>query len=257
MRLNKFLARSGVASRRSSEALILAGRVRVNGQVVSELATQVEPAADVVELDDKRVEPAAEAVTLVLNKPVGTLTTMSDPEGRPCVASLVPIDTYPGLFPIGRLDMDTTGTLLFTTDGELGQRLAHPSFEKNKTYCAVVNGELSQEDLRKFETAGAIVLEDGPCAAASIQEVKRYVLSDLPKNMAQALQEAGRHGIRASVYRLTIHEGRRHQVKRMFQALGFRVLALHRDTFGPIGCDGLRPGQWRLLSAEEQKQLQS
>ncbi|MEF2651197.1 pseudouridine synthase, partial [Slackia piriformis] len=126
MRLQKFLARSGVASRRGSEDLMTAGRVRVNGEVVRELGSKVDPLVDIVTVDGKMVRLSDEPVTLMLHKPAGYLTTMSDPFDRPTVADLVPCDRYPGLFPIGRLDFDTTGILLFSTDGELGNGLLHP-----------------------------------------------------------------------------------------------------------------------------------
>lgn len=257
MRLNKFLARAGVASRRSSEALIVGGRVKVNGEVITNLATQVEPALDRVELDDKLVELSGETVTLVLNKPEHYLTTMSDPEGRPCVAELVPCDQYPGLFPVGRLDWDTTGALLFSTDGELGQCLLHPSFEKDKVYVAAITSSLSDAEMTLFAKQGGIVLEDGPCAPAQIEEVPQRAYDELPSNLRAALTRSQKQGVKPSVWRLTIHEGRRHQVKRMFKALGHEVIALHRESFDGITCGALKSGEWRLLSAEEQKQLQS
>ena len=138
VRLQKFLARAGVASRRASEKLIEAGRISVNGQVVTELGTKVDPEADEVRLDGAPVRKAAEAVTLMLNKPAGYLTSMKDPQGRPCVAQLVPLDEFPALYPLGRLDYDTTGLLLFSTDGELGNAVLHPSHHVDKTYRALV-----------------------------------------------------------------------------------------------------------------------
>ena len=140
MRLQRFLARAGVASRRGSEALMTAGRVTVNGQVACELGTKVDVDRDVVEVDGQRVKLDGGAVYLMLNKPAGYLTTMSDPHGRPCVAELVPTSAHPGLFPVGRLDLDTTGLLLFTTDGDLGQALLHPSHHVEKVYVARVDG---------------------------------------------------------------------------------------------------------------------
>ena len=143
MRLQKFLARAGAASRRGSENLMTAGRVRVNGEVVTELGSKVDPLCDVVEVDGVVVRLFDSSVTIMLNKPAGYLTTMSDPHGRPCVASLVPTDRFPGLFPVGRLDMDTTGLLLFSTDGELGNSLLHPRYHVDKTYHARVAGIMS------------------------------------------------------------------------------------------------------------------
>ena len=164
MRLQRFLARAGVASRRGSEALMTAGRVRVNGEVKTELGTKVDPARDAVTVDDVPVVLGLGAAYIMLNKPAGVLTTMSDPHGRPTVANLVPRHAYPGLFPVGRLDMDTTGLLLFTTDGDLGQMLLHPSHHVWKTYVALVDGELDDGDLEMLRHG--ITLDDGPCQPA-------------------------------------------------------------------------------------------
>ena len=142
MRLQRFLARAGVASRRGSEDLMTAGRVTVNGQVATELGTKVDVDRDHIEVDGMPVKLNQGAVYLMLYKPTGYLTTMSDPQERPCVADLVPRDRFPGLFPVGRLDRDTTGLLLFTTDGDLSQDLLHPSKHVYKTYQALVDGHL-------------------------------------------------------------------------------------------------------------------
>lgn len=163
MRVQKFLARAGVASRRGSENLMTAGRVRVNGQVVTELGSKVDPRVDTVTVDGREVRLADGSVYLMLNKPAGYVTTMRDPGGRPCVAELVPSDRYPGLFPVGRLDRDTTGLLLFTTDGEAAQRLLHPSYEKDKHYVALVEGVIGREERRALERG--ITLDDGPLRA--------------------------------------------------------------------------------------------
>lgn len=242
MRLQKFLARAGVASRRGSENLMTAGRVRVNGEVVTELGSKVDPAVDVVTVDGREARLADGAVYLVLNKPAGYVTTMRDPGGRPCVASLVPTDAYPGLFPVGRLDRDTTGLLLFTTDGEAAQRLLHPSFEKDKHYVALVEGTLTASERARLETG--IMLDDGPCAPARVGRVAPE--SDAWRAVAPRGAGPGR-----SVCALTIHEGRKHQVKRMLAAVGHEVVALHRDTFGPLVLGSLEPGAWRRLGADE------
>ncbi len=229
MRLQKFLARAGVASRRSSEKLITAGRVRVNGAVVTELGTKVDPACDEVLLDGAPVGLPESSHTLMLNKPAGYLTTMSDPQGRPCVADLVPVAEYPGLYPIGRLDFDTTGLLLFSTDGELGHALLHPSHHVSKTYRAKVEGLPKKADLERL--AGGVRLEDGMTAPAEV-----------------ALIDAGKE---ASVIELTIHEGRKRQVKRMCEAVGHPVLELHRLSFGPLALGSLGVGCYRELAPEE------
>ncbi|MEI7814244.1 MAG: pseudouridine synthase, partial [Coriobacteriia bacterium] len=150
MRLQKFLARAGVASRRGSEDLMTAGRVRVNGVVMTELGTKVDPTVDKVTVDHKPVCLAEQPVYLVLNKPAGVVTTMSDPQGRTTVAALVPVREYPGLFPVGRLDYETTGLLLFTTDGEIAHRLLHPSRHVEKIYRALVDGRATEPELDRL-----------------------------------------------------------------------------------------------------------
>lgn len=242
MRLQKFLARSGVASRRGSEDLMTAGRVRVNGEVVTELGSKVDPATDVVTVDGRRVEPAAGPVYLVLNKPSGYVTTMSDPQGRPCVASLVPTDRYPGLFPVGRLDRDTTGILLFTTDGQAGQALLHPSHHVDKHYVALVEGTPTPHQLDRLRRGA--VLDDGPCQPAAVD-----LLDAASPAAAPVVPQGPQRG--RSVVGITIHEGRKRQVKRMLMSVNHPVVRLHRDTFGPLGLAGLAPGAWRLLDGSE------
>lgn len=240
MRLQRFLARAGVASRRGSENLMTAGRVTVNGQVARELGTKVDVDRDVVSVDGRRVELAAGPVYLMLNKPAGYLTTMSDPQGRPTVAELVPTSTYPGLFPVGRLDFDTTGLLLFTTDGDLGQALLHPSHHVDKTYVAHVDGRVTGKDLEPL--CRGILLDDGPCQPARCRVLKPgQAVSVCPQGIPRG----------TSVVGVTIHEGRKNQVKRMLSAVGHPVLALHRPRFGPLCLGDLAPGAWRLLTAQE------
>lgn len=229
VRLQKFLARAGVASRRASEKLIEAGRISVNGQVVTELGTKVDPEADEVRLDGAPVRKAAEAVTLMLNKPAGYLTSMKDPQGRPCVAQLVPLDEFPALYPLGRLDYDTTGLLLFSTDGELGNAVLHPSHHVDKTYRALVKGKPSEAALDRLRSG--VVLDDGPTQPAEVRL-------------------AGRKGKNAYV-EIIIHEGRKRQVKRMCEAIGHPVLQLHRASFGPLELGDLPEGKYRVLSEQE------
>ena len=183
-----------------------AGRVTVNGKVVTELGSKVDPLVDEVAVDGAVVRLADGPVTIMLHKPAGFVTTMSDPQGRRTVAELVPTERYPGLFPIGRLDFDTTGLLLFSTDGELGNGLLHPKHHVTKRYLACVEGRPTERDLA------------------------------LP---------------RRSIVRLGIREGRKRQVKRMLAAVGHPVLALHRDSFGPLELGDLPRGSWRALDAEE------
>lgn len=246
MRLQKFLARAGVASRRGSENLMTAGRVTVNGVTVTELGAKVDPARDVVAVDGAPVAWPSGPFTCMLFKPAGVLTTMDDPQGRPTVASLVPVAEHPGLFPVGRLDKDTTGLLLFTTDGELGQRLLHPSFEKEKRYVALVEGRVRDRELDPLRRG--ITLDDGPCAPARASVLK-------PGSAACAFVAPDGVPYTQSVVELTIHEGRKHIVKRMLAAIGHPVVRLHRPGFGPLELTGLTPGGWRELTEEEERLL--
>jgi pseudouridine synthase len=226
VRLNAYLARAGIASRRGAEELIRAGRVRVNGEVAG-LATFIE-GADRVEVDGEEVGP--EPLTYVLlHKPAGVVTTASDPHGRPTVVGLVSHERR--VVPVGRLDADTTGVLLLTNDGPLAHRLMHPRYEVDKVYEVDVEGEPSDEALARL--AQGIELDDGTTAPA---EVKRLAPGRLE---------------------LTIHEGRKHQVKRMLAAVGHPVTRLHRSSYASLTADGLEPGEWRELSAAEVKALRA
>ena len=229
VRLQKFLARAGVASRRACEKIIEAGRVSVNGCVVTELGTKVDPSVDEVSLDGALVCQPNQAVTLMLNKPAGFLTSMKDPQGRPCVAELVPCDEIPGLYPLGRLDYDTTGLLLFSTDGELGNAVLHPSRHVEKTYHALVKGVPNEKALGRLRHG--VELEDGMTQPAAVSLIRRK-------------------GGNAFV-EITIHEGRKRQVKRMLEAVGHPVLRLHRESFGPLELGSLPEGKYRVLSSQE------
>lgn len=253
MRLQRFLARAGVASRRGSERLMTEGRVRVNGKVVTELGSKVDPAVDVVTVDGIACSILERPRYVMLYKPAGCVTTMSDPQGRPTVAELVPVDECPGLFPVGRLDFDTTGLLLFTTNGDLGQAMLHPSHHVEKHYVALVRGIPTPEELRRLERG--VMLEDGQAAPAKAS----VLASDDPLFSVVAPCGAGTDagGNPNSVVGLTIHEGRKHQVKKMLQAVGHRVLALHRDAFGPLVLKDVRPGHWRDLTEEETQAVES
>ena len=220
MRLNAYLARTGIASRRGADELIKRGRVRVNG-VTAGLNTFVEE-GDVVDLDGRLLVPQRVAYVL-LHKPAGVVTTASDPHGRPTVVELVEHESR--VVPIGRLDADTTGVLLLTNDGDLAHRLAHPRYEVDKVYEAEVEGEPSDEALTRLEQG--VALDDGPTAPA----------------------KARRLG--PSRVELSIHEGRKHQVKRMFEAVGHPVTSLHRSRYAGLTTGGLEPGQWRELTDDE------
>ena len=246
MRLQRFLARAGVASRRGSEDLMTAGRVAVNGVVRAELGTKVDPARDRVTVDGVPVALGSGSVHLMLNKPAGYLTTMSDPQGRPCVAELVPREQYPGLFPVGRLDKDTTGLLLFTTDGLLAQALLHPSHHVWKTYQALVDGELLDRDLTPLREG--VELDDGPCAPARCRILDQ-----------RDARPVCPYGIPSgdTPVEVIIHEGRKNQVKRMLSRIGHPVLRLHRSRFGALELTDVDEGSWRLLSKAEVTSLQA
>lgn len=237
MRLQKFLARAGVASRRASEELIKQGRIAVNGVVVSELGSKVNPRSDKVTFDQNPVVLGSQQVALMLNKPAGYLTTMSDPFGRPTVADLVPVRSYPGLFPVGRLDQDTTGLLLFTTDGELGNTLLHPRHHVEKCYEVWVRGILSGKAANALRQG--VNLDDGMTAPAHVEILDKSTRSNTTHLF------------------LTIHEGRKRQIKRMCDVVGCPVVRLHRISFGSLELGDLDQGKFRLLTDEELGALNS
>ena len=227
MRLNAYLARAGIASRRGSDDLIKQGRVKINDEP-GQLNTYVHP-GDRVEVDGQPVAPQ-QLTYVLLNKPAGTVTTASDPQGRPTVVQLV--DEVPErIVPVGRLDADTTGALLLTNDGALAHRLAHPRYGVEKVYEAEVDGHPSAEAIRRLEAG--IELDDGVTAPAQ----------------ARVLQP--------SRIELTLHEGRKHQVKRMCLAIGHPVRRLHRARYAGLTLEGLEPGQWRELEPSEVKRLRT
>ena len=253
MRLQKFLARSGVASRRGSEDLMTAGRVRVNGEVITELGSKVNPTKDEVRVDNKLVSLADQHVYIMLNKPAGYITTMSDPQGRPDISIFVPSDEYPGLFPVGRLDKDTTGILLFMTDGILARDLLHPGMHVDKTYQASCSGIFTKAQLKQLEEG--VELEDGLASPAQAKSIDEKSLEH-PKQAQVALDALKKaKDKRISHIELTIHEGKKRQVKRMCKALGHPVLALHRSSFGPLKLGTLKEGSYRTLSQKEVEDL--
>jgi 23S rRNA pseudouridine2605 synthase len=220
VRLNAYLARAGVASRRRADELIKAGRVLVNGEP-GRLNTFV-GATDTVEVDGSAVAPQRLAY-LLLHKPAGAVTTARDPHGRSTVVQLVPAE--PRVVPVGRLDTDTTGVLLLTNDGELAHRLAHPRYEVDKVYEAEVEGHPTDDALRRLREG--VILDDGPTSPA---RVRRLAPSRLE---------------------LAIHEGRKHQVKRMLEAVGHPVRSLHRSRYADLDLTGLEPGDSRELTEGE------
>ncbi len=228
MRLAKYLATSGVASRRASEQVIRAGRVTLNGDVVTDPARDV-GAGDAVAVDgDPVARGHGEWVVYALNKPAGVVSTARDPQGRPTVVTMVP--QAERLYPVGRLDIDTTGLILLTNEGDLAHRLTHPSFEVEKTYRAVVAGPPVREaELQRLRDG--VELDDGRTAPAGVRRVA------------------------ADTIEITIHEGRKRQVKRMCEAVGHPVKRLERVAFGPLQLGDLPRGRWRKLTAGEVQSL--
>lgn len=264
MRLQKFLARAGVASRRGSENLMTAGRVRVNGQVVVELGSKVHPLLDTVTVDDVAVVWGSAPVTLAFHKPAGVVSTMLDPQGRPCVADYIDTRAFPGLYPIGRLDSNTTGLLLFSTDGNLGHALLHPSHHVAKRYIVLVEGHVSTADIRAFREGVAIdgytcAPADARCLPDARAAYTRYNLECFRSVVKNKRQEAAfRHALHNGAFsavELTIKEGKYHQVKRMFSALHHEVYALHRQQFGPVSAEGIVRGTYRVLESTLAAQL--
>jgi 23S rRNA pseudouridine2605 synthase len=229
-RLQKVLARAGLASRRACEALIAEGRVSVDGEVAV-LGRRVDAAIARVEVDGVPLPVAPDLVTYLLNKPAGVVTTMSDPQGRATVATLVPNE--PRVFPVGRLDYDSEGLLLLTNDGELTQLLTHPSHGVAKAYLAEVVGVPSAGELRRLRAG--VELEDGLTAPARVAVVDR-------------------RGDDAAI-EIVIHEGRKRQVRRMCEAVGHPVTRLVRTRIGPLSDARLAPGAWRVLDAAEVRSL--
>ena len=227
-RLQKVLAHAGIASRREAEKMILDGRVKLNGVVVDALGTKADPERDRIEVDGKRVLSNEKKVYFVLNKPARCVTTMSDPQGRRTVKDLLG-DIKERVYPVGRLDFDTTGVLIITNDGELANGLAHPKKEIDKCYRARVEGIPKEEALERLRKG--IRLKDGLTAPAKVKL--------LEKRQGEASVE------------IIIHEGRNRQVKRMCDAVGHRVTKLTRVSLASITSEGLKPGQLRPLSAKE------
>ena len=232
VRLQKLLAAAGIGSRRHCEDLIAAGRVSVDGDVVTALGTKVDPANATVVLDGSRIPTSPDLIYLALNKPRGMVSTMSDPQGRPCVGDLVS-DRRDRLFHVGRLDSDTEGLLLLTNDGKLANRLAHPRYGVPKTYLAEVRGSVARDVGRRLRAG--IELDDGPVAVSSFRL--------LSATARQAMVE------------VVLHEGRKHVVRRLLAAVDLPVHRLVRTEIGPIRLRVLRAGRTRRLSPGEITQL--
>ncbi|WP_324198656.1 pseudouridine synthase [Nocardia brasiliensis] len=230
-RLQKVLAKAGVASRRAAEEMIAQGRVEVDGAIVREQGLRIDPQVAVVRVDGTRVMVREELVHIALNKPKGWQSTMSDDLGRPCVGDIVAERVAAGqrLFHVGRLDADTEGLLLLTNDGDLAHRLMHPSFQVSKTYLATVNGEVHKSVGKRLKDG--IELEDGPAKVDSFQVLEL--------------------GEGRSLVKLVLHEGRKHIVRRLLDAVGHPVTRLVRTNIGPVALGDQRPGTLRVLGRAE------
>ncbi|GAA1975670.1 pseudouridine synthase [Nocardioides panacihumi] len=232
IRLQKLLALAGVASRRRSEELMLDGQVEVNGEVVTRLGTKVDPASDVIRVAGKRLPPISEKVYLALNKPRGVVSTMSDPEGRTTLQDLVE-DRPERLFHVGRLDTDTSGLIILTNDGDFAHRLAHPSYEVDKTYVAEVTGQLFPRVVKQL--LAGVTLEDGPVTVS-----KARIVEASPAK---------------SIVELVIHEGRNRIVRRLLDEVDHPVTRLTRTRIGPVTLGRLKSGEMRDLTADELGEL--
>lgn len=233
MRLQKYLAHCGVAARRKCEAMIAEGRVTVNGQVVTEMGMQVEE-GDAVTVDGRPVMPEEKLYYILYHKPVGEVTTVTDPRGRTTV--LDRFRDFPvRLYPVGRLDFDSEGLLLLTNDGDLTQRMLHPSREVDKTYLARVDGDVNMDSIRELRRG--VALDGRKTSPAQVRVIRRTDLE--------------------TVLLVTIHEGRNRQVRRMFEETGHTVLMLRRVQFGPLQLGGLKRCQWRELTPEEIEKIRA
>jgi 23S rRNA pseudouridine2605 synthase len=226
IRLNKFLSSAGIASRRKADELILAGSVTVNGERVVSLGSRIDPSKDEVSVNGKQVTQFDKNVYIVLNKPKDCITTTDDEKGRRTVLDLVRVRTR--VYPVGRLDRNTTGVLLLTNDGELANRLMHPRYEVKKGYVAEVDESLTDEAAEKLRTG--MIIEGGRTAPAEV-----HILPHSKRRRVGVI----------------IHEGKNKQVRKMLEGLGYKVLKLHRVSDGPITVEGLARGEWRYLTKRE------
>jgi 23S rRNA pseudouridine2605 synthase len=229
-RVQKVLAHAGQGSRRVCEDLVAQGRVTVNGQIAT-LGDKADPLVDVIALDGERIHTNTDLVYLLLNKPIGVVTTANDPEGRPTVLDLVP--PQPRVFPVGRLDQDTSGLLLLTNDGELAHRITHPSYQVPKTYMAQVLGPISKQQLKQLTTG--VDLDDGPARAVRA----KVKIADQTRSLLE----------------IVMTEGRKREVRRMVDAVGLQLEALVRTRIGPIHLGDIKPSKVRPLNGKEVREL--
>ena len=226
-RLQKYIASCGVTSRRKAEELILSGKVQVNGITITELGTKIDPDRDIITLDGKKIKENDGLVYIKLNKPTGCVTTVRDQFGRKTVLDL--IDVKERIYPIGRLDFNTSGLLLLTNDGELANKLMHPKYHIYKTYVAEVKGRISEESLQRLRDG--VHIEDYTTSPAKVKLIES-------KNNKSTVQ-------------ISIYEGKNRQVRKMMEAVDHTVLSLKRISFGEINLAGLKPGEWAYLTDDE------
>ena len=236
MRINKYIALCGVASRRKAEELILAGRVTVNDEVMTELSYKVDEENDIVKVDDKLIKEENKLVYILLNKPEGYITTVKDQFDRPSVLDLVS-DIKERVYPIGRLDYETSGLLLLTNDGDLTYKLTHPKHEVDKTYVARVKGKLTKEEIERFK--GGLKIEDYTTEPAKLKVIKYDEQRD------------------SSLLEIKIHEGKNRQVRKMCKAINHPVLRLRRSAMGKIKIGDCEIGKYRYLTEDEIKYLKN
>lgn len=232
-RLQKYLANNGIAARRKCEEHILAGRVKVNGKVVTELGKKINPEKDIVEFDGKKVEKVEKHVYILLNKPIGYVTTVKDQFDRPTVLDLVKVKEK--VLPVGRLDMYTSGALILTNDGEFINKITHPKNEVEKTYTVTVKGIVNKDDVQQLERG--VKIEDYVSGKAKVKILK----TDEEKQISRL--------------QITIHEGKNREVRKMCEVIGKKVLALHRRKIASLDVKNLEIGQWRYLTEAEIKTL--
>ena len=229
IRLQKYIAECGIASRRKAEELILEGKIRVNGIIITELGTKINPSKDIVEYNNKVIEPEQRNVYILLNKPIGYVTTVKDQFNRPSVLDLVKVKER--IVPVGRLDFYTSGALILSNDGDFVDKITHPKHEVNKTYNVTVKGIINEDEIEDLRSGVKIDDYITKPAKVKILRIDKY------KNISRI--------------QITIHEGKNRQIRKMCEAIGKKVLALHRSKIGNIDVKDLKIGEWRYLTDAE------
>lgn len=232
-RLQKYLANCGVASRRKCEEYIKQGKIKVNGEIVTELGTKINPEKDIIEFENKRIKENSKHIYILLNKPIGYVTTVDDQFGRDTVLDLVKVRER--IVPVGRLDMYTSGALILTNDGDFVYKVTHPKHEIEKTYTVTVKGIVQNREVEQLRQG--VKIEEYTTKPAKVKILK----TDTEKDISRL--------------EITIHEGKNRQVRKMCEAVGRKVLALHRSKIGNIGVKDLELGKWRYLNSKEVEQL--